>query len=117
MRDSERTYMELLYLASKKYAAWDPEITLEVGDWGEISKGRACSSWAFWKNRGNFVKYGNIYTDGKAAKYGIPAPKEYGAATATGATWIVSDNAEEISVGAEALAYVILLHPSQVSTI
>jgi len=97
--DSERLYVDLLFRASKKYASWDPEIVVKVGDYGRISTGR--TGLRFWqRNKGTFVKEGNIYEDGKAEKYGIPESKEYGADATEGDTWIVSENAEAIDVSA-----------------
>src|ERR1700752_3485235 len=101
MLDSERQYVDLLFRASKKYASWDPEIMVEVGDWGRITTGR--TGWAFWRRgRGTFLKEGNIYKDGKADKYKVPEPNEYGLNADEGVTWVVSENAEEggISVAA-----------------
>jgi len=98
MLDNERLYVDLLFRASgKKYASWDPEVPVEVGDWGRITKGDP--GWAFWrKRRGIFIKEGNIYKDGKAEEYDIPAPEEHGADALKGVTWITSDNTRECSI-------------------
>lgn len=103
MFDSERQYVELLFRASKKYASWDPEIKVEVGDWGSITTGR--TGLAFWrKRRGTFLKQGNIYKDGKAKELGIPEPQEFGTDSTEGVSWIVSSNAVacDASIVAEA---------------
>ncbi|CCM00514.1 uncharacterized protein FIBRA_02548 [Fibroporia radiculosa] len=97
MLDNERLYVDLLFRASKKYANWDPEVVVEVGDWGRITKGRP--GLAFWRRkRGTFLKEGNIYKDGKAEKYGIPPPQEHGGDASEGETWISSQNAHQIDV-------------------
>ncbi|KAJ7910552.1 hypothetical protein B0H13DRAFT_2232894 [Mycena leptocephala] len=66
MANSERTYVDLIFRATKKYASWDPE--------GRITKGPR--GLFFWRKNGTFVREGNIYSDGKADKYGIAAPVE-----------------------------------------
>jgi hypothetical protein len=105
MPDSEREYVDLLYRASKKYANWDPEIAVEVGDWGRITTGR--TGLAFWRReRGTFLKEGNIYKDGKAEKYGIPPPQEFGLDATDGVTWIVSENVQDCDFRAAAGGYV-----------
>lgn len=105
MLDSERLYVDLLFRVSKKYASWDPEITVEVGDWGRITTGY--TGLAFWRRgRGTFLKEGNIYTDGKAEAHGIPRPKEFGADATEGVNWIVSQNVEECDVSVTAGGYV-----------
>ncbi|KAJ7193789.1 hypothetical protein GGX14DRAFT_405164 [Mycena pura] len=115
MLDSERTYVDLLFRASKKYASWDPEVVsppvakkfladtnfeipVNVGDWGRISRGRR--GLAFWRKNGVFVKEGNIFQDGKATKYNIPESVEYGHEASEGETWVVSQNAEQVDVSA-----------------
>ncbi|TFK52884.1 hypothetical protein OE88DRAFT_1711746 [Heliocybe sulcata] len=99
--DSERLYVDLLFKASRKYASWDPEVEVNVGDWGRITSGRR--GLAFWrKQRGTFLKEGNIYTDGIAEEYGIPSPKEHGKDATEGVTWITSQNTQEIDVSAGA---------------
>jgi len=96
--DSERRYVDLLFRASKKYASWDPEVVVEVGDWGRITTGRSVW-WSFWRRgRGIFLKEGNIYKDEIAQKYEIPLPKERGADASHGVTWITSENALDWSV-------------------
>ncbi|KIJ63463.1 hypothetical protein HYDPIDRAFT_29275 [Hydnomerulius pinastri MD-312] len=95
--DSERHYVDLIHHASKKYASWDPEVVVEPGDWGRITKGRP--GWAFWRRRrGIFLKEGNIYKDGIAEKYSIPPPKEQGANSSHGVTWIASQNTRDLDV-------------------
>lgn len=97
MPDSEREYVDLLFRASKKYASWDPEIPVEAGDWGRITNGR--TGWAFWRRRrGTFLKEGNIFDDGKAAEHNIRKPKEYGADSTEGVSWIVSENVTECDI-------------------
>ncbi|KAJ7655801.1 hypothetical protein DFH06DRAFT_1132860 [Mycena polygramma] len=81
MLDTERTYADLIFRATKKYASWDPEvfvllpklliselkdtqIPVKVGDYGRITKG--LRSMLFWRKNGTFVREGNIYSDGKA---------------------------------------------------
>ncbi|KAJ7772892.1 hypothetical protein DFH07DRAFT_913136 [Mycena maculata] len=95
MRNSERTYVDLLFRASKKYASWDPEIAVKVGDYGRITQGKC--GLAFWRKNGTFLKEGNIFQDGKAKTHGIPEPIECGADSG-GETWIVSQNAEQVDV-------------------
>ena len=101
MIDSERKFVDLLYRVSKKYAAWDPELPVHVGDYGVISTGRTGLLF-FRKGRGTFIKEGNIYDDGLAEEFGIPKPKEYGDEggdeTGEGVSWIVSENAREFDV-------------------
>ncbi|KAF7334476.1 hypothetical protein MVEN_02277100 [Mycena venus] len=97
MPNSERTYVDLIFRATKKYASWDPEIAVRVGDWGRITQGRR--GLAFWRKNGTFVREGNIYFDGKAEKYDIPAPVEYGR-NSEGQTWVTSENAEQIDLSA-----------------
>ncbi|KAJ6452232.1 hypothetical protein C8R45DRAFT_1057037 [Mycena sanguinolenta] len=74
MLKCERAYTDLVFRATGKYAAWDPEVPIKVGDYGRITRGR--HGLAFWRrNRnGKFVREGNIYTDGKADEFGISAP-------------------------------------------
>jgi len=100
MCNTERTYAELLYTSSRKYAAWDPEITMKAGDYGRFTKG--CPGLAFWrKRRGVFLKLGNIYEDGKAQEFGVPEPKVYGRDATEGITWLVSQNAQETNFSAD----------------
>ncbi|KAJ7901193.1 hypothetical protein B0H14DRAFT_3739054 [Mycena olivaceomarginata] len=93
MLNSERAYVDLIFRATKKYPAWDPEIVVKAGDYGKITRGR----WglAFWRKNGTFVREGNIYLDGKAEKYGIGAPVEYGRGS-EGQAWITSLNATQV---------------------
>ncbi|KAJ7910557.1 hypothetical protein B0H13DRAFT_2486459 [Mycena leptocephala] len=70
---NERTYVDLIFRATQKYASWDPEIAVKVGDWGRITKG---PRGLFWRKNGTFVREGNIYSDGKADKYGIYRSQE-----------------------------------------
>ncbi|KAJ7606041.1 hypothetical protein FB45DRAFT_951692 [Roridomyces roridus] len=74
MQNSERTYVELLFRASRKYASWDPEMEVKVGDWGRITQGKR--GLLFWRKNGTFLREGNIYDDGLAEKYGIPKPNK-----------------------------------------
>lgn len=105
MLDSEREYVDLLFRASKKYANWDPEVAVLVGDWGKITAGN--TGWAFWRRgRGTFLKEGNIYEDGKAEKYGIPTPKEFGLDATKGITWIVSENVRDCEANIAVGGYV-----------
>lgn len=99
--DSERKYVDLIYAACRKYASWDPEIVVRVGDFGRITKGRV--GLAFWRRKkGIFLKHGNIYEDGRAEKFGIPRPREYGVEATEGNTWIVSKNAKEAEISVAA---------------
>ncbi|KAJ6526229.1 hypothetical protein DFH09DRAFT_936292 [Mycena vulgaris] len=97
MLSSERTYVDLLFRASRKYASWDPEVVVKVGDWGRITQGKR--GLVFWRKNGTFLKEGNIFVDGQADKYGIPEPIEYGGDSTEGETWVVSQNAEQVDVG------------------
>jgi hypothetical protein len=106
MLDSERQYVDLLFRVSKKYANWDPEVKVEVGDWGRITTGQ--TGLAFWRRgRGTFLKEGNIYKDGKAEEVGIPPPTEFGADAIEGISWIVSQNLKECDVDAAVGGYVL----------
>ncbi|KAJ6544670.1 hypothetical protein DFH09DRAFT_885524, partial [Mycena vulgaris] len=96
----ERAFRDLLFRASTKYANWDPEIQVKVGDWGRITRGKR--RLPFGRKHGVFVKQGNIYVDGKAEKYGIPTPIEYGDNSGDGGTWIVSQNAVQVDSAAAA---------------
>ncbi|KAF7366609.1 hypothetical protein MSAN_00918700 [Mycena sanguinolenta] len=99
MRDSERTYVDLIFRASKKYASWDPEIPVKVGDYGRITQGRRQLLF-FWRTQRNgmFLKEGNIFENGKAEEYKIPEPVEHGHEASEGETWVVSQNAEQVDV-------------------
>jgi hypothetical protein len=99
MFDSERKYIDLIFNASKKYASWDPEVILEVGDWGRITYGPR--SILVWRRKGTFLKEGNIYKDGRAKRYEIPEPKEYGADSSEGVNWITSENAQQQEFSAD----------------
>ncbi|KAF7340996.1 hypothetical protein MSAN_02085000 [Mycena sanguinolenta] len=117
MRDSERTYVDLIFRASKKYASWDPEvryslffdsatnffdkIPVKVGDYGRITQGRRQLLF-FWRRqqKGVFLKEGNIFEDGKAGEHKIPRPVEHGHEASEGETWVVSENAEQVDVSA-----------------
>ncbi|KAI6005351.1 hypothetical protein EDC04DRAFT_2784049 [Pisolithus marmoratus] len=94
---SERRYVDLLFHASRKFANWDPEKHLEVGDWGRLTTGR--SVWAFWRpKRCVFVKEGNIYKDKIADKYGVPLPKVLGEENPSGLTWVTSSNVQDMDI-------------------
>ncbi|KAJ7910561.1 hypothetical protein B0H13DRAFT_2329257 [Mycena leptocephala] len=69
--NNERTYVDLIFRATQKYASWDPEIAVK---------------------NGTFVREGNIYLDGKADKYRIAAPVECGRES-EGEVWVISHNA------------------------
>ncbi|KAF7365736.1 hypothetical protein MVEN_00447400 [Mycena venus] len=99
MLDSERVYVDLLFCASKKYASWDLEVVVKVGDWGRITKGKR--GLAFWRKNGTFLREGNIFLDGKAENYNIPTPVEYGN-DSEGETWVTSKNAKQIDFSASA---------------
>lgn len=94
--DAERQFVRLIFDASGKYASWDPEVPIEVGDYGRITSGN--KGFWFWRRRkGIFLKEGNIYKDGKAKDFEIPSPNEHGVqADGTGVAWIVSKNAVKI---------------------
>uniref|UniRef100_A0A8H7XN07 Uncharacterized protein n=1 Tax=Psilocybe cubensis TaxID=181762 RepID=A0A8H7XN07_PSICU len=95
----ERLYVDLIFRSSRKYPNWDPEVTIQVGDYGRITQGKR--GLKFWmKNRGTFLKEGNIYKEGLAKQYEIPEAVEHGAAATEGITWITSKNARDISVEA-----------------
>lgn len=100
MPDAERQFVDLIFRASKKYASWDPEISVAVGDYGQITRGK--TGLAFWrKKRGIFLKEGNIYEGELAEKYDIPTPTEHGVDATEGISWITSKNAKEIEIAAE----------------
>ncbi|KAJ7910546.1 hypothetical protein B0H13DRAFT_2486442 [Mycena leptocephala] len=100
MANSERTYVDLIFRATNKYASWDPEIIVRVGDWGRITKGPP--GLLFWRKNGTFVREGNIYVDGKADKYGIAPPVECGRES-EGETWVTSVNAQHVDASASAV--------------
>lgn len=94
--DAERQFVRLIFDTSGKYANWDPEVPIEVGDYGRITSGTR----GFWfrrRSKGIFLKEGNIYRDGMAKYFNIPSPSEHGAqADGTAVAWIVSQNAVKI---------------------
>ena len=103
MLDNQRLYVDLLFRACRKYPSWDPEVKVQVGDWGRITTGK--TGWAFWRrDKGIFIKEGNIYSDGQSEKYDIPEPKEYGADATEGVSWIVSENGTEFDLSADVSA-------------
>ncbi|GBE85988.1 hypothetical protein SCP_0805120 [Sparassis crispa] len=100
--NSERRYTTLIHRASNKYPNWDPEVTVEAGDWGRIIDGRT-GKWLPRRSRGGiFLKEGNIYKDGIAEEYDIPEPIVYGAEAADGVSWVVSKHTRAWNVSAEA---------------
>ncbi|VDC01642.1 unnamed protein product [Peniophora sp. CBMAI 1063] len=105
--DPERTYTELLFASSRKYAAWDPELEVRVGDYGIITRGQRASFLKFWardRRQGVFLKQGNIYDNGKAKKFDVPPPKTYEHEGSTGVSWVVSQNASETDLSADVSA-------------
>ncbi|KAJ6530915.1 hypothetical protein DFH09DRAFT_882100, partial [Mycena vulgaris] len=98
----ERVFLDLVFGASTKYASWDPEIPVKVGDWGRITRGKRRLLPFGRKHGGVFVKQGNIYVDGKAKKHGIKDPVEYGGDSGDSGTWIVSQNAVQVDSAAAA---------------
>jgi len=108
MLDAERQFVDLIFCASKKYASWDPEVVVAVGDYGRITRGKR--GLAFWKRKqGIFLKEGNIYEDGLADKYDIPSPQEFGVDATDGISWITSKNAKEVEITAEMSAWVVVV--------
>ncbi|KAI0028841.1 hypothetical protein K488DRAFT_57662 [Vararia minispora EC-137] len=106
MKNSERLYVELIFGSSNKYASWDPEIEVKVGDYGHFTRGKR--SMMFWRTapRGIFLREGNIYDSedsgaSLAKKHGIPDPRAHGGSTTQGVTWITSKNAEEMDMSAD----------------
>lgn len=108
--DAERQFVRLIFDASGKYASWDPEVPMEVGDYGRITSGN--KGFWFWRRRkGIFLKEGNMYKDGKAKDFEIPSPNEHGVqADGTGVAWIVSQNAVKIDFDVNLSTYVGLFH-------
>jgi hypothetical protein len=105
---SERVFVDLIFRASRKYANWDPEILIRVGDYGRITQGRP--SWAFWRpGWGIFVKEGNFYAEGIATEYDISEPEERGGDALEGAMWITSNNALQVEFGVAAAGCVLIL--------
>jgi hypothetical protein len=103
----ERLFVDLIFRSSRKYPNWDPEVIVEPGDYGCITQGpKEGYSFAFWQKnaQGTFLKEGNIYENGLAEKFGIPKPKEHGGEATEGATWITSQNAEEVNADASIAA-------------
>lgn len=113
MSRSELQYVALLYRASSKYASWDPEVEVQVGDWGRLTSGkRGVAFWRsqFWNPRGIFLKEGNIYKDGQAEEYDIPLPIERTIGSAHGITQIASNNAIKCDIEVAAQAYVAFMY-------
>ena len=109
-RDPERIYTELIFESSHKYAPWDPEVPVRVGDWGIITRGARSPWFAFLtrhRRQGIFLKYGNIYEDGRAKKFNIPPPQTHEHNGSSGISWIVSQNAVEISISGGVSACVV----------
>ena len=106
---SERQYVDLILDASSKYPSWDPEVPVEVGDWGRITTGKRWICSLLSRRRGIFLKEGNIYKDGLAEEYDIPPPMELGREpdASQGVTWIVSKNGEACALDAAVDAYVL----------
>ncbi|KZV69941.1 hypothetical protein PENSPDRAFT_580121 [Peniophora sp. CONT] len=105
--DPERTYTELLFASSRKYAAWDPEVEVRVGDYGYITRGARAPWLKFWardRRQGVFLKEGNIYDNGRAKKFDVPPPKTYEHEGSTGVSWVVSQNAAETDFSADVSA-------------
>lgn len=105
----EREYIALLFEASSKYANWDPDVSVKVGDYGRLTCGkRGWFFWrpSFWRPQRIFVKEGNIYDDGKAEEFDIPPPKERGG-DGTGVNLIVSSGARKTELGVDANLYVL----------
>lgn len=107
--NAERQFVRLISDVSNKYASWDPEIPIDVGDFGRITNGR--TGLFFWRRRGTFLKEGNIYANGQVEKFGITLPQEYGAqAEEGGVAWVASENATKIDFDASIASYVSLPH-------
>ncbi|CAE6427588.1 unnamed protein product [Rhizoctonia solani] len=47
-----KKYTDLIFKASGKYGNWDPDHTIEVGDWGEVDR-----------DTGKFIRQGNLFRD------------------------------------------------------
>ena len=108
MLDAERQFVDLIFRASKKYASWDPEVIVAVGDYGRITRGK--TGLAFWRRRqGIFLNEGNIYEDGLADTYDIPAPQEFGVDATEGISWMTSRDAKEVEITAEMSAWVVVV--------
>ena len=111
--DPERTFTELLFASSRKYAAWDPEVEVRVGDYGIITRGAHVPWVKFWarnKRQGVFLRQGNIYDakDGRAKTFEVPEPITYKHEGSTGVSWVVSQNASETDMSADVSACVSL---------
>ncbi|KAJ6449432.1 hypothetical protein C8R47DRAFT_999218 [Mycena vitilis] len=78
------------------------KIVVNVGDWGRMTRGPR--GFAFWRRTvtGVFVREGDIYSDGKAVRYGIPEPVER--RSADGAHWQV-DASVSVSGSHPAIAH------------
>ena len=97
MPDTQRQFVDLIFRASHKYASWDPEVPVAVGDYGWITRGK--TGLAFWrKKQGIFMKDGNIYDDGLTEIYDIPTPEEYSVDATEGISCITS---KEMDIAAE----------------
>ncbi|KAF8843208.1 hypothetical protein BDN67DRAFT_210660 [Paxillus ammoniavirescens] len=97
----EQKYVDLLFRACRKFPSWDPEVIVEVGDWGRLTTGRP--RWAFWRpKRCIFVKEGNIYQDKIAEKYGIPQPTVMGEEGSDGLTWFKSHSTRDMDAATSA---------------
>jgi len=97
MPDAEWQFIDLIFCVSKKYPSWDPEIIIEVGNYGRITQGKR--GLVFWKMAwGIFLKEGNIYKDSLAKKYDIPTPQEHGVDSTEGISWITSKTAKEVDL-------------------
>lgn len=106
--DPERQFVKLIFDVSKKYASWDPEVPIDVGDYGRITAGR--SGLFFWRRKGTFLKEGNIYANGQAEKFGITLPHEHGSqGEEGGVAWFVSGNATKIDFDASISSYAVFL--------
>jgi hypothetical protein len=99
MKNGERKFIELLYPITKKYASWDPEVLVQVGDYGRITTGPS-QIWPWSKKSGTYIKEGNIYEDGRAEKYGILPPTEQMSGGAEGRTCIASTGTKSVDAQA-----------------
>ncbi|TFK18906.1 hypothetical protein FA15DRAFT_557977, partial [Coprinopsis marcescibilis] len=111
MVNPERLYATLIFRASRKYASWDPEIPVEVGDYGIITSGAKKRHWkSGWrkkraKEKGVFMKEGNVFKEGVAQRLGVPDPVEFSGKQGTeGVTWITSKTAKEVDLAASGVA-------------
>ncbi|KAF8130955.1 hypothetical protein K438DRAFT_1999092 [Mycena galopus ATCC 62051] len=92
MRNDEHVYLKLMFGITGKYATWDPESEVKAGDYRKFTRGPR--GFAFWRKNGTFVREGNIYADGKAEKFGVPAAVEYGR-DSEGEAWVTSSHATQ----------------------